>query len=138
MQSFLVLSGETNGIPSNEKLFSRGDGGVIDTIFMFYLYICYPPYLDASECIVYYRNMKLKSLFVLTSVIISHCVLLYFVKVSLAAQKKWLECRAASMGGKKEDTDSLSQMVEENEEQRLYRQVMTVTCLCIDVQYIDA
>lgn len=68
------------------------------------------------------------------------------MKVSLAAQKKWLECKAASVGGKKEDTDSLSQIAEENEEQRLYRQVMTVPCLLaswlgvfrIDVQCIDA
>lgn len=95
---------------------------------MFHLYACYPPYLDASERNVYFQNVSYEStsLFVLTSVIISYCVLLLFVKVSLAAQKKWLECKAASMGGKKEDTDSLSQIAEENEEQRLYRQVMTV------------
>ena len=58
------------------------------------------------------------------------CVCCFFScawKVSLAAQRRWLESKAAAAVARFEGTDSLAKLAEEQEEQRLYRQVTPVS-----------
>lgn len=47
-------------------------------------------------------------------------------KVSLAAQRRWMDSEAAATAARDEGRDCLSNLGEEREEQRLYRQVRLV------------
>lgn len=56
-------------------------------------------------------------------------------QVSLAAQRQWLECVAATAASSEEGSDSLSSIKDENNEERLYHQE-SVFCCCAGSKFL--